>query len=220
MGQGGPERERPSPKSHRESARARTHRRSGHSLGDGIPQRRWAVHTGAVCAPASFQGAGGVCVRVCAHAAPRLSPDFQLSGSAAECPLPAPPQAPAHAARPLHPIVPVSPKRTYAFFCWRHASPPATTHGMGGQCREGLGEGKERAEAGRRPGLQYRSKGARPGAERCWTGSLLDSAQASEPQSPPLYMGFPNILDLPVVRVTQISETRPSSAPKTDWVLT
>lgn len=144
------------------------------------------VHAGTVCAPASFQGVGGVCVRVCAHAAPSLSPDFQISGSAAECPLPAPPRAPAHTARPLHPIVPVSPKRTYAFFCWRHALPPATTHGMGGRCREGLGDGKERAEAGRRSGLQGRSKGARPGAERGWTGSLLDSAQASEPQSPPL----------------------------------
>lgn len=54
---------------------------------------------------------------------------------------------------------------------------------MGGQCREGLGDGKVKAEAGRRSGLQGRSKGAPAGTERGWTGGLLDSAQASEPQS-------------------------------------
>lgn len=94
MGQGGPE---------REARRGRARPKVTLRVSDGrdtqeVRTQPWAagsrrkdgpVHTGAVCAPASLGGGGSVCVHT--HAAPRLSPDFQLSSSTANCPLPTPP---------------------------------------------------------------------------------------------------------------------------------
>lgn len=89
MGQGGPEREGPA-QSHTASQRQPGHTGGQNAaLGDGMPQKGWAGPHGCCLCTCFLWAGGSVCER--AHAAPRLSPDFQLSSSTANCPLPAPP---------------------------------------------------------------------------------------------------------------------------------